>query len=349
MSSTTGKNRSILQGLVDEAPVTETPKAVVVEETSSTPRPPERLSARFTSLSRVTSGDRQEKTLELVDPARCRMWARHNRRYDLLNEAVCADLLESLRSQNGQEFPAIVRRVTDDPNIDFEVICGARRHWSVTFLREIEHRPIKFLIEERDLDDEAAFRIADAENRARKDICDYERALDYRKAVEAYYGGTARRMAERLEVPEAWLSRFLDLAKLPHQIVEAYLDIEELKERHARAIKPLLNNDSTRPNLMAEAKRLAAEQVRRRDAGEPLIDGAKILEALKRAASAQGASRPSAPSAEVFTNPAGAKLFTLATHSPRKAVIELALRADASNADFEAAFHDLLERLRAKA
>ena len=242
-----------------------------------------------------------------------------------------------------------MRRVTDDPNIDFEVICGARRHWSVTFLREIEHRPIKFLIEERDLDDEAAFRLADVENRAREDICDYERALDYRKAVEAYYGGTARRMAERLEVPEAWLSRFLDLAKLPVQIVDAYLDIKQLKERHARTIKPLLNNASARPKLMAEAKRLAAEQQRRLEAGERLIDGAKILEALKRAASGQGASPATASSAEVFTNAAGAKLFTLATKSPRKAVIELALRADASNADFEAAFHDLLERLRAKA
>ena len=69
MSSTTGKNRSILQGLVAEAPaVTETPKAALGEDASSAARPPERLSARFTSLSQVTAGDRQEKTLQLVDP-----------------------------------------------------------------------------------------------------------------------------------------------------------------------------------------------------------------------------------------------------------------------------------------
>ncbi len=344
--STAGKNRKLIAGLVGaEAPVTVTPKIAVLEVPSA-PRPPERLNTRFSGLSRVTSGDVKEKTLQLVDPVRCRMWERHNRRYDLLSETACADLLESLRAQGEQEFPAIVRRVTDDPDIDYEVICGARRHWSVSFLRTVEHRAIKFLVEERELDDEAAFRLADAENRSRKDICDYERALDYRKAVESYYGGTARRMAERMEVPEAWLSRFLDLAKLPVQIVEAYSDIEQLKERHARAIKPLLNDPASRPKLMAEAKRLAAEQARRRQADEPLIEGAKVLESLKRAASGQGSTSAPAPAPEVFSNAAGAKLFTLAPRGSKTAVIELSLRADASNGDFEAAFRQVLERLR---
>src|ERR1700730_13912701 len=121
MASTTGKNRSILAGLVADAPVTEPPTlAPAARDTSA----PERLTARMTGLARVTAGDVKEKTLKLVDPARCRMWARHNRRYDLLNETDCADLLESLRAQGEQEFPAIVRRVENDPAIDYEVICG---------------------------------------------------------------------------------------------------------------------------------------------------------------------------------------------------------------------------------
>ena len=250
MASTTGKNRSILAGLV--APVTETP-------TLDRGAPPtERLSTRLTGLARVTSGDVKEKTLKLVDPARCRMWSRHNRRYDLLNEASCADLLESLRAQGEQEFPAIVRRVEDDPAYDYEVISGARRHWSISYLRNVEHREIRYLIEERELSDEQAFRLADVENRARQDISDYERALDYRHAVETFYGGVAQRMAERLEVPKAWLSRFLDLGKLPTDVVEAFGDPRQLKERHARTLKPLLADDASRPKVMAEAKRMFA-------------------------------------------------------------------------------------------
>ena len=172
----------------------------------------------------------------------------------------CADLLESLRAQGEQEFPAIVRRVEDDPAFDYEVISGARRHWSVSYLRNVEHREIRYLIEERELSDEQAFRLADVENRARQDISDYERALDYRHAVETFYGGVAQRMAERLEVPKAWLSRFLDLGKLPTDVVEAFGDPRQLKERHARTLKPLLADDASRPKVMAEAKRLAGVQ-----------------------------------------------------------------------------------------
>lgn len=339
--STTGKNRSILAGLVAEAPVTDTPSPAPIGA-----RPPDRLSTRFTSLSRVSSGDVKEKTLQLVDPARCRMWARHNRRYDLLTEHSCADLLESLRAQNEQEFPAIVRQLAGDPDFDYEVVCGARRHWSISFLRTVEHRDIKFLIEVRDLDDEAAFRLADVENRSRRDICDYERAIDYRNAVEVYYGGKARLMAQRMEVQESWLSRFLELAKLPALVVEAYGDIEHLKERHARALKPLIADDRTRPQVMAEAKRLAAEQTRRRDAGEPALEGAKVLEALKSAGVRAGKRPPPAAAPQLIKSPAGARLFTLTTKGPKRAVLELALGSEATDAEFHAAFEAVLVRLR---
>ena len=347
MASTAGKNRSILSGLMGPASdvaVTDTPN----HEPISVVRSPERLTTRLSGLSRVASGDVKEKTLHLVDPARCRMWTRHNRRYDLLNEAACADLLESLRSQGEQEFPAIVRRVTDDPDYDYEVICGARRHWAISFLRTVEHRPIKFLIDARDLDDEAAFRLADVENRARKDICDYERALDYRNAIETYYGGVSRRMAERMEVGVVWLSRFLELAKLPQKVVDAYGDIHEIKERHARTLKPLISDPETRPKVMAEAARLVEEQARRRDAAEALIDGVKVLERLKAAGAAANAKLQAKPSVDVITNDAGTKLFSVTRKGRKTAVFELAIDADATDADFHTAFANTLAALRAK-
>ena len=98
------------------------------------------------------------------------------------------------------------------------------------------------------------------------------RALDYRTAVEDFYNGVARRMAERMEVTEQWLSRFLELAKLPSVIVEAFGDIREIRENHARIVKPLLNDDQARPKVMAAAKLLSSEQAARVKAGEPVID-----------------------------------------------------------------------------
>ncbi|MFD3263803.1 ParB/RepB/Spo0J family partition protein [Phenylobacterium ferrooxidans] len=342
MASTTGKNRSILAGLVGPA-VTETPTPERGAPAT------ERLNTRLTGLARVTAGDIKEKTLKLVDPTRCRMWERHNRRYDLLNESVCGDLLESLRSQGEQEFPAIVRRVEDDPAFDFEVICGARRHWAVSYLKNVEHRDIRYLIEERELTDEQAFRLADVENRSRKDISDYERALDYRHAVETFYGGTAQRMAERLEVPKAWLSRFLDLAKLPTDVVEAFGDVRQLRENHAREIKPLLADGASRPRVMAEAKRLAVQQAEMIGKGQGPLDAPKVMVLLKRAAAGDTmpVSKAGKPGTAV-TNAAGATLFTLATKGSKKVVLELALDAAASNADFAEAFQRELLRMRPK-
>ncbi|CAN7609957.1 ParB/RepB/Spo0J family partition protein [Phenylobacterium sp. LjRoot164] len=339
MSTTTGKNRSILAGLV--SPVTETPSAAGEGAAPAPGRVTERLSA----LARVTSGDIKEKTLRLVDPARCRMWSRHNRRYDLLSAERCADLLESLRSQGSQEFPAIVRRVENDPAYDYEVICGARRHWSVSHLRQVEHRDIKFLIEERDLTDEAAFRLADVENRSRKDISDYERALDYREAVETYYGGVSRRMAERLEVKDAWLSRFLELAKLPRDVVDAFGDVLQLRENHARELKPLLAADPARSRVMAAAKKLRADQVVRREAGQPVLEAPKVIAALKAAAQDPAQSKPVA-AASVVKNDKSVALFTVKPKGAGKAVLELSLDAAATNADFLAAFERELRRLR---
>ncbi|MGC1301904.1 MAG: ParB/RepB/Spo0J family partition protein [Caulobacteraceae bacterium] len=349
MATTANKNRSILSGLMDgPTPVTETPNARPAVDAPPPPASaaPERLTSRLSGLSRVTSGDVKEKTLHLVEPDRCRMWVRHNRRYDLLNEVACADLLESLRSQGEQEFPAIVRRVKDDPDYDFEVICGARRHWSVSYLRRVEHRPIRFLIEDRDLDDEAAFRLSDVENRSRQDICDYERAIDYRNAVEEYYGGVAARMARRMEVGEVWLSRFLELAKLPAGVVEAFGDIRQLRENHARLIKPLLMDPATRPKVMAEAKKLAAEQTRRMQAGEPILEAAKVLEAIKGAAVGKGTAPLAKPASRAVVSESGTHLFSLTPKGSKRAVIELSLDADAANADFQAAFRAALAELR---
>lgn len=336
--STTHKNRSILAGLVSEAPVTDTPKPA--------PDGPARVGDRLSALARVTSGEYAEKTFRLVDPARCRMWARHNRAYGLLTSESCADLLDSLRAQGTQEFPAVVRRVADDPDHDWEVICGARRHWSVSYLRDVEHRDIKFLIDERELTDEQAFRISDLENRARQDISDYERAVDYRDAVQVFYGGVANRMAERLEVSKNWLSRFLDLAKLPPEVVEAFGDVRVLRENHARELKPHLVEAATRERLLSAARDLAARQAARLAAGDALIEAPKVVASLKSAAQAQDAKATPPIAATTVRNAAGAALFTVKSKGEGRVVLELVLGSAGTNGDFVAAFERELGRLR---
>ena len=99
--------------------------------------PPEKSGTRFLKRSNALSesGEREEKLLRWVEPERCAMWSRHNRAYDLLTEDNCRDLIDSIKAQGQQEFPAIVRRLPAGQGAEYEVICGARRHFAVTWLR----------------------------------------------------------------------------------------------------------------------------------------------------------------------------------------------------------------------
>ena len=145
------------------------------------------LEQRDSELSELASGVIEDKMQRWVDPACCRMWARHNRRYDLLTQSRCQDLIDGFKAQGKQEFPAIVRKLDGDSAHQYEVVCGARRHWTVTWLRANNYPEFKFLVEVRELTDEQAFRLSDIENRDNLDLSDYERAVDYKDALARYY------------------------------------------------------------------------------------------------------------------------------------------------------------------
>ncbi len=253
-----------------------------------TPAPSsERAGARFlkrsTAIGERMSGERQEKTLHLIDPARCRMWDRHNRDYALLTEENCRDLIDGIKAQGQQEFPAIVRRLNGEAH-EFEVICGARRHFAVTWLRANNYPQFRYLVEVRDLTDEEAFRLADIENRDREDISDYERAVDYAEAIRLYYGGSQKAMAERLEVSPPWLSRYLTLAKMPEEILSAFASKRDIRERHARALKPLLSQAEEAEAVLSEACYLAQTQQKAAKGQGGYIEAAEVFRRLKAAA-----------------------------------------------------------------
>ena len=185
------KNRDFAAGLAgaldDVAPAPEAPRLAIGA-----------LAGRANRLAELASGALVSRAQELVDPARCRIWAEHNRDYAKLDAGRCADLIESFKAQGRQEVPAIVRRLQNDPAFDFEVICGARRHWTVSWLRAHNYPDFRFLVEIRDLTDEEAFRISDLENWAREDLSDVERARDYLRALDRHYEGSQKSMAQRL-------------------------------------------------------------------------------------------------------------------------------------------------------
>jgi len=299
------------------------------------------LTGRSNRLADLASGAVINRVHELVDPARCRMWEGHNRDYALLTEERCADLIESMKAQGRQEIPAIVRRVTGDSQFDFEVICGARRHWSISWLRAHNYPDFKFLVDVREIGDEEAFRLADIENRARDDLTDYERAKDYLRALNTYYDGRQKTMAERLKVTESWLTRYLDLARLPRELTVAFVNVQELGIRNAIALKGLLKPEDKREKAFAEAARLAAEQ-----AGEgralPVLDVIKALtiaaETPKKSGSPKKSGKP-----QTVSSPGGKPVLKI-LGSDRKGIhLTLLNKGGASRDDVEVALKDILD------
>jgi len=257
-----------------------------------------------------------------VDPSKCRIWERHNRDYSLLNEERCDDLIRSFQTMEQKE-PAVVRPIEDESGYDFEVICGARRHWTATYLGK------KYLVQVERLDDEQAFRRSDAENRDRQDISDYERALDYKKALDAYYD-SQRQMADRLSVTEDWLSNYLNLASLPAPIVGAYRDITELKVYHGKEYQRLLRDKASREKVLERARELKGQG----------LDGKAILKELKAAAARKPAGRKR-PSFEVQAKHGGPRLV-YAEKAPRELVVKVNTKAGAAPDEVRAAVEEAL-------
>ena len=237
------------------------------------------LAGRENRLAELVSGHAITRVHELVDPVRCVIWPTHNRDYAALNETNCADLIESIRAQGRQEVPAIVRRVRGG-EADFEVICGARRHWTVSWLRAHGMPDLRFMIEPRELTDEEAFRISDLENRSRRDLSDYERAIDYARAMERYYDNSQQRMAERLQVTTSWLSRYLELARLPPFVLEAFGSTTAIGISHAAKLAPLLRAPFMRKLVEEASLRVAAEQAERRSSGTALLSASQVMTKL---------------------------------------------------------------------
>ncbi|RYH01282.1 ParB/RepB/Spo0J family partition protein [Salipiger sp. IMCC34102] len=275
------KHDAIFDDILSDLGADETPE----------PRGSARFLKRSTTMAEQAAGGRQEKVLRLVDPATCVMWEGHNRAYDLLTAENCADLIEGMKAQGQQEFPAIVRRLSGG-DAEYEVICGARRHFAVSWLRANNYPQFRYLIEERDLTDEEAFRLADIENRDREDISDFERARDYARACEMYYGGQQKVMAERLQVSPGFLSRFLQLAKLDPRIVAAFPSIRELREVHARQLRAVMVDSDAATRVLEEADRLAGQGA----------TAAEVMSALKTAGKAPRKRRAHD---ELFTHPLG--------------------------------------------
>lgn len=300
------------------------------------PRRPNAILTRTNTIERLASGELRQVTEMRLDPARCRIWKGNARRYEMLNEVSCSDLIDSIISDGGQKIPAIVRRVQDNPEHEFEVIVGTRRHWTITWLRKNNYPEMIFIARLENLDDEAAFRLADLENRARKDVSDLERAWNYKLALTTYYGGRQKSMAERLKITPGWLSKMLTVADLPSEIIEAFPTLDSIALNVGYEIACALGT-KRRVEILKIAADIRTEQVNLRSKGTTLIDGRKVSARLLAVPSPKLRQEP------LQIKRGGRTITSLISKSRGAITIRVHNPADLNNADIGEAVAQLVK------
>lgn len=160
-----------------------------------------------------------------ANPDMCDIWAGNTRDVQALGSGSFVDLMASLRSV-GQTVPAIARISPVDPD-RLEIIAGACR---LTAIRQInglnvDGNPMRIIVDLRDLDDEAALQVVDAENRGRSDMSQYEKAHFYDRAIPGIYP-TEAAFADALGLNKSTVNRTLAITRLPPGVLDL------IKDRH---------------------------------------------------------------------------------------------------------------------
>jgi ParB family chromosome partitioning protein len=302
-------------GLIQERVISE--EAATVEDKQGYKEPPNYVDRRIDIQNKMGSGKREKRLTYRIDPATCMIREDHDRNYNNLNEKNCRELIDGIK-MHGQETPAIVRQLDNNEKFQYELVCGARRHWVANYLKT------DFIVEVRDLSEEEVFIISDEENRNRQDISDYERAIKYKKALGGLYQSQVQ-MSERMGVSKDWLSRYLDLASMDQDIIKAYSDLSEIKVRHARELKSLMKEPAQAELILAAAKGMHENPQK----------GAIVMAALKSAAKIK--TKLTKGIVRQYVTSSNKAFMQAKAISPNKLVLEINLASDASLEDWLAA------------
>lgn len=304
------------------------------------------LLGRESALARVASGEVRQVTQLLLDPARVRVWPGNARNYALLSQESCRELIDSIIAEGGQKVPAVVRRIEGDPDHDYEVIAGTRRHWSISWLRANSYPDMVFVAQVAQLDDEAAFRLADLENRARADVSDWERARNYLAALTTHYGNHQTRMAERLKLSKGWLSKMLKVAAIPDDVIAAFPSPHEVQLKPAYALAQAMQDKGEADAILAVAQLIAREQAERREAGQPPLPFAEVLRRLLAA----GKTMPGEdqqPEPFRYTNAFGREVLSVQAINRHGVTVRLKAHPKADYDEIANALRYMLEHLEA--
>jgi ParB family transcriptional regulator, chromosome partitioning protein len=149
----------------------------------------------------------ERENIFLVDPKRVRPWKYHNRTAAWYTRDRCQDLLDSI-AKDGQQEPAVARKITGDPAFDYELIYGMRRRFACEYLSA------KLKLRVIEADDARAAVLMHIENADRQDITAMERALSFQAQLEAKLFPTQEALSDAIGLSKQQVAKLVKAAGL---------------------------------------------------------------------------------------------------------------------------------------
>jgi ParB family transcriptional regulator, chromosome partitioning protein len=190
-----------------------------------------------------------------VDPKRVRPWKYHNRAESWYTRDRCQDLIDSI-GKDGQQEPALARKLSQDSEHDYELIYGMRRRYACEALgRKLKLRLV-------DADDARAAVLMHIENADRQDITPMERALSFQIQIEAKIFATQEALSEAMNLSKPQVSKMLKAAQLMRQttIAPLFVDKSAVPVEQAYKLATLLERPGAKEVILQAARNLAREE-----------------------------------------------------------------------------------------
>ena len=237
------------------------------EADKATPGRPVLAAAELALTGRVAPPLERENVF-LVDPKRCRAWAYHNRTSSWYTRDRCQDLIESI-AKDGQQEPAVARKLTGESDFDYELIYGMRRRYACEFLNS----RLKLRIIEAD--DTRAAILMHIENADRQDITPMERALSFQSQLEAEIFATQEALAEAIGLTKGQVSKLLKAASLMRHatVSQLFPDKSVVPVDAAYKLATLWDRPGAKEVILKAAQNLLQKE----RAGRPAAELLKVL------------------------------------------------------------------------
>ena len=182
----------------------------------------------------------EAKVVLFLDPARVRRSRYADRHPNAFVDKDFKELCDEIKSTGGNEESAKVRPVKGDPNFDYELASGHRRHAACLELG------LRLKAECHDYTDEELLKQMRLENSGRTDLSAFEVGRHYAGLLADKLFNSGRDLAAKLDVAQSVVQRLLKFAELPEEVIAAFPDPREIRIEWVERLAASWQNDRAR-------------------------------------------------------------------------------------------------------